>query len=455
MKASAQRAASRRREDATPVPPRSSASAPSMPVPLHMKDGVDAPMNTGAQQAASRHREDAPRAVRRPDATAVAPAPARRSRPDARRAPAFPPIPPLAARHFTPQPPALPPIPPPTARTFYSTPTGFILAATLWAIAALAVAGAYINQAVQEDIGRGLAAKQSVQDELDRRATEATLLYLIATGRASHRGLVLEPTQRFTEDPERPVPGRGDGELKYSGEAYRGLGRMRFAIQEESGLASVNAPRDPKFHAALQRVGVTRTNLRWIVPRVQDYIDLDDTLTLDGAERHDYRRRQQRPPANWLMMGPGELTRVLGVNETVAPEQWRTLRRLLTTRGSTGYNFNTMHPLVLQALLGVSAEAVSRVLQARETAPIRSLQDVATLTGVFPPVDGDLVRAQPSPFLRLSVWVEGAAMRSVTGISLTPSAQTAPWRKEYRYWDFVDDAAGTPRTPATALFPPT
>ena len=444
MKASVQRAASRRCEDATPVPPRRSASAPSVPVPLHIKDGVDAPMNTGAQQSASRHREDAPRAMRRPDATAIAPVPARRSRPDAPQPPAFPPIPPPAARTFTRR-----------RGPFRSPPAGFILAATLWAIAALAVAGAYINQAVQEDIGRGLAAKQGVQDELDRRATEATLLYLIATGRASHRGLVLEPTQRFAEDPERPVPGRGDGELTYSGEAYRGLGRMRFAIQEESGLASVNAPRDPKFHAALQRVGVTRTSLRWIVPRVQDYIDVDDTLTLDGAERHDYGRRQQRPPANWLMMGPGELTRVLGVNETVAPEQWRTLRRLLTTRGSTGYNFNTMHPLVLQALLGVSAEAVSRVLQARETAPIRSLQDVATLTGVFPPVDGDLVRAQPSPFLRLSVWVEGAAMRSVTGISLTPSAQTAPWRKEYRYWDFVDDAAGTPRTPATALFPPT
>lgn len=334
---------------------------------------------------------------------------------------------------------------------------GFILAATLWAIAALAVAGAYINSAVAEDIARGLAIKQGVQDALDRRATEATLLYLIATGRASHRGLVLETPQRFTDDVERPVPGRGDGELTYSGEAYLGIGRTRFAIQEESGLTSVNAPRDPKFHATLRRAGVSRANLRWLVPRVQDYTDTDDTLTLDGAERHDYRRRQQPPPANWRMAGPLELKRVLGVDGLIAAGEWRTLRRLLTVRGSTGYNFNTMHPVVLEALLGVSAEAAAPVIEAREAAPIRSLGDVATLTGVYPRVDPELVRARPSPFLRIAIWVEDGALRAVTGISLTPSSQTAPWRKEYRYWDFVDDAAqGAPRIPQTTLlFQPT
>lgn len=332
---------------------------------------------------------------------------------------------------------------------------GFVLAATLWAIAALAVAGAYVNQVVQDDVRRGLAIKARLQDDLDRRATQATLLYLIATGRTSHRGLVLETPQRFTDDPTRPVPGRGDGELTYSGEAYAGLGRMRFSIQEESGLVSVNAPRDPKFHAAVRGVGVSAAALRWIIPRVQDYTDLDERLTLDGAERHDYHRRQAPPPANWMMAGPAEFRKVLGVEALLGPGQWRTLRRLLTTRGSTGYNFNTMHPVVLQALLGVGAEAVARVLQAREDAPIRTLQDVATLTGVFPAVDAELVRARPSPYLRISVWAEGAAMRSITGISLTPAARTKPWRKEYRYWGFVDDAEGTPRVPATPLLGPT
>lgn len=334
-------------------------------------------------------------------------------------------------------------------------PRGFVLAATLWAIAALAVAGAYINARVQDDIARGIAIKERLQDALDRHATEATLLYLIATGRASHRGLVLETPQRFTDDPTRPVPGRGDGELTYSGEAYAGLGRMRFAIQEESGLVSVNAPRDPKFHAALRGIGISATSLRWIVPRVRDYTDLDETLTLDGAERHDYHRHQRPPPANWMMASPMEFKKVLGIDALLAPGQWAALRRLLTTRGSTGYNFNTMHPMLLKALLGVGDEAVARVLQAREAEPIRSLKDVATLTGVFPAVDAELVRMAPSPFLRISVWAQGAAMRSVTGISLTPSGRTTPWRKEYRYWDFVDDAEGTPRIPATPLLRPT
>lgn len=328
---------------------------------------------------------------------------------------------------------------------------GFILAATLWAIAALGLAGAWANRATEKDVEAARALKQSLQDDLARRSTEATLLYLLATGRASHRGLVLETPQRFTTIPERPVPGRGDGELAYSGEVYAGLGRMRFAIQEESGLASVNMPRDPRLHATLRRVGIAPRHLRWIVPRLQDYADLDHTLRLDGAERLDYQRAEAPPPANWRLVSPAELRRVLGMDEVLPPERWRVLRRLLTSRGTTGYNFNTMHPEVLRALLNVDAAAANAVLEAREAAPIVWLSDVAALTGAYPPIDAELVVPGPTPYLRISIWPQGAGMRSVTGVTLTPGAIERPWRKEYRYSDFVEDAATPHRVPATAL----
>ena len=329
---------------------------------------------------------------------------------------------------------------------------GFILAAALWAIAALALAGAYVSRAVEDDIEAARALKQALQDDLHRRGTEATLLYLLATGRVSHRGLVLETPQRFADSPRRPVPGRGDGELKYSGEVYAGLGRMRFAIQEESGLVSVNAPRDLKFDATLRQAGIAARQRRWIVPRVQDYTDLDHALRLDGAERYDYERLGAPPPANWRMVSPVELRKVLGVAALLPPERWRALRRLLTIRGATGYNFNTMHPEVLASLLHVDAEAVAALLDAREEAPIAWLSEVAALTGAYPAIDPALVVPRPTPYLRISIWPEGAGMRTVTGVTLTPGARVTPWRKEYRYSDFVDNAKAPHRAPATALF---
>ena len=221
---------------------------------------------------------------------------------------------------------------------------GFILVATLWTLAALTVLAAYMANVVESDVERATTAKQALEDELDRRSTEATLLYLLATGRMSHRGLVLETPQRFTPPGENPPASRGDGELTLGGEPFAGLGRARFALQEENGLASVNLPGEPQFAAVLSRAGVRREDLRWIVPRVRDYADLDDSLSLNGAERIDYARGNRPPPANWLLASPVELKRVLGIDGLVSDAQWRRIRPLLTARVAGRYNFTRCAP---------------------------------------------------------------------------------------------------------------
>ena len=92
---------------------------------------------------------------------------------------------------------------------------GFVLVATLWVLAALAVLAAYINGVVASDLERAVIAKRALQSELDRRSTEATLLYLFATGRMNHRGLILEEEQRFSNalPEDESLPDHGDGEL--------------------------------------------------------------------------------------------------------------------------------------------------------------------------------------------------------------------------------------------------
>ena len=76
-----------------------------------------------------------------------------------------------------------------------------------------------------------------------------------------------------------------------------------------------------------------------LMPRIRDYVDLDDTLSLSGAERFDYAQARLPPPANWFMAGTPELKRVLGMENMISPEQWRRLRPLLTPREQHGYNY--------------------------------------------------------------------------------------------------------------------
>ena len=332
-----------------------------------------------------------------------------------------------------------------------TTAGGFILVATLWTLAILTVVAAYVANVVESDVERAIAARQALENELDRRNTEATLLYLLATGRMSHRGLILETPQRFTPPGENPPASRGEGELTLGGEPYAGLGRTRFALQEENGLASVNLPGEPQFAAVLSRAGVRREDLRWIVPRIRDYADLDDSLSLDGAERIDYARGNRPPPANWLLASPVELKRVLGIDGLVSDAQWRRIRPLLTARAAGRYNFNTMRPEVIAALLEVDEETLAELLASRELRPIGDLDQVAALTGRRPKVDPDLLNIRPSIALRVSLWSRDAAMRETIGLTLTPQSETAPWRKEYWYTEAVDDVVGTLRSPATAL----
>ena len=313
--------------------------------------------------------------------------------------------------------------------------SGFVLVATLWALAALGLLATYINHVVATDVDRAIEEKRAFQAELDRRNTEATLIYLLATGRMNHHALILEEEQRFF-DPQRDrtaSPFRARGELRVTGAAYAGLGGTRFSIQDESGLVSVNAPRFPPFAALLGHIGLAEDGIRQVVARVDDYIDSDDTLNLGGAERQDYRRQGKEPPLNWIMSSPMELGEVLGIEDLIPRERWSQLWPMLTMRPVSNYNFNTMRPEILAALLELDEYGVRGVLEEREKGLLSRQTQLAMLSGKHLDIDEMEVAVLPSNFLKLAVWHETVGLRSIVGIELTPLGDVAPWRKDYRY----------------------
>ena len=328
---------------------------------------------------------------------------------------------------------------------------GFILAATLWALAALTVLAGYISSVADADVERALAARQALQDELDARGTENTLIYLLASTRRSHRGMIVEQEQRFSEPGGPILRHPGDGTVPMSGEAFKGLGRVRFALQDERGLFGINSPQQPFLGLALEHVGVRGVDAERLMPLIGDYIDMDNALALGGAERYDYARARRAPPANWFMAGPPELKRVLGFEELLSTDQWRRLRPLLTPGVQMGYNFNTMSPAAVAALVG-GEEPAQPLLEARNERAIRSLEQVADLTGRTLNLEPDLMLGLPSPVTRVAVWSVGSNRRSIVGLRLTPGSFIAPWRKEYRYSEPIDGQTSEPLVAETPLF---
>ena len=321
--------------------------------------------------------------------------------------------------------------------------------ATLWALAGLTLLAAYIDGVVATDVERAARAGRAFQSALARQSTEATLVYLFATGRMNHRGLILEEEQQFSDtlpDGEY-LPDHGDGELGMAGQVYAGLGGTRFSVQDEGGLVTVNVPELPLFTALLAHVGIAANDIERIVARVGDYVDEDDVLSLNGAEWHDYRQRGVPPPLDWIMASPLELGKVLGVEALLTPAQWRRLWPLLTVRPVFGYNFNTMRPEILAALLDLDEAGIRAVLEEREKGPISRLGQIAMLSGKHLDVDEMEVQLYPTRFLRIAVWHEDDASRLLSGIELTPLGESMPWRKDYRYSEPVriHDDSRTPR----------
>ena len=322
---------------------------------------------------------------------------------------------------------------------------GFILAATLWALVALAVVAAYIDGVTETNIDNAHRTKLMLQAELDRRSTEATLLYLLATNRMSPRSLLIENEQRFS-DFDTMLDDESDSELSLAGVRYAGLGDTAFSIQDENGLVSVNSPRDPLFRAMMRGVGLSEADLARLIPRVVDYIDLDDNLSLDGAEAKAYRDAELPPPSNWFLATPMEMSRVLGAADLIDHGQWRRLSSMATPRHLLSVNFNTMPEDVAAVVFGVEREALEAFFAERAEHRIANADQLFELTGKRPPVDPGLLAVMPSQFLRITTWWTGGGPRAIVGITLTPASQIAPWRTEYRYSEPVDHAAPLAQT---------
>ena len=240
--------------------------------------------------------------------------------------------------------------------------SGFILVATLFAIAVIAIGAAYFASRVE---GLQTAAfQQQALAETEREAVSIgqTLMQAVLLNPITERGLVIKAA------PKEP--------LLLDGRFYRLSDKTQIAVQDERGLISLNVNEDRQLRRFFSAVGLPAERHDRLIDTLRDYVDIDDLKRLNGAERRDYIEAKLPPPANDFFASRDELRRIPG---------WRELLVELEARGKPGaaerflsyfsahraiaVNLNTAPRLVVQTLAGIDQARITALLDQRRLTP--------------------------------------------------------------------------------------
>lgn len=259
---------------------------------------------------------------------------------------------------------------------------GFILAVTLWLLAAMAVVAAVIAVWSLEQVREASAYSARSQARQDMIGTRDTLLYLFATTDRTLAGLPMQrlrPEQvaqrRLDEFGYLDVTPRGD-ELRLDDRVYGGVGGLNFSIQDESGLFSLFWPQARDLDALLARYGVAEDRIPALRDHFLDYIDDDDFNRLHGAEARDYERLKRPAPANRRLLQGSEVQRIPGWDEL--PSALREeFAGVVSTHRAGPFNLNTAPLALLRRWLPGCPAVCESLLQMRDAAPFRTSPELA------------------------------------------------------------------------------
>lgn len=338
---------------------------------------------------------------------------------------------------------------------------GFVLVvvlAMLVTLSLLAGTVALVTQRLRDDY---LLQQRMLQDEVDMASTRATVVYMLLTQRMTFGGLTVDERVVLSADERQSARSEGDvisfmpvgNEIALDGSAYRGVGGVDFALQDDRGLVAVNWAA-PAVLQGLVRQGESEEPIETLRNLLLDYQDPDDLYRLNSAEAEDYQRDGLPPPSNRTLETPLELRRIKGWTEALGFLSDRELVGTATTTRSAQINVNTAPARVLASLPGVDMAMARRVVAARALVPFIQLSAFYQLLGTIP-ADEDALSLYPLPSGTLTLWGRGGGAVRVLHWTLTPLDDGGrPWREDYEFnLPQVDDDAGAPaRRPAAAVF---
>ena len=309
---------------------------------------------------------------------------------------------------------------------------GFVLAATLWILAIIAIGAAYFAERVERAVELAQRSRFASQTFVDFASTRAEILFRLNTTGFSLHGLGLAP----------------DTSIALDGRAYRGTGQDSVRLQDSRGLLNVNFPDREMVRRLVGFLGVPAERRDALLDTLLDYLDADNLRRLNGAEAAEYARLDLPPPANDWLATPHQLQNIIGWRDE--PELWKEQRllRFVTTSRLIGLNPNTAPAEILAALPGGNPDIARRMLELRRIAPFFAASQLVALTG-NPALDSEYFIFFPGNSIRLTQESTALPWAVQSEIFLTPNSDTAPWRVDYH----VRTAVASPARHATEIPP--
>lgn len=292
---------------------------------------------------------------------------------------------------------------------------GFVLALTLWVLAAMALTiGAFSDQS-QATLRLAKAAQKRVQAQIDIAQTQAEILYRLSTTPMSAYGLGPKPPHVISLD-DRP---------------YQGEGQDIVTLQDDRGLVNLNRSTEDQIARLLGALGVPGNERPHLIDTLKDYTDADDLRRLNGAERREYLDAEYLPPRNDDLLIPAEAHNILGWRDY--PGLWSPpgLPELTSTTTSPGLNPNTASPLIISALMGVPLDIAQNMTRQKEQTPYLSSPQLAIDLGVESQSLMLSVIPFPSDSIRITHHIPGQSWVLRYNVSLTGNAKDKPWRVNY------------------------
>lgn len=310
---------------------------------------------------------------------------------------------------------------------------GFILAATIWLLAGMALAAGFFALWAEKTLRQAYDSKADLQGEIDMANTQATLLYLLATQSLTVGGLTVPNQEQIATPPPPPTPDAWELGMNYlpqgteialDDRVYQGLGRTLFAIQDEGGLVGLafGLPRPRQLENLLGILGVPAERRGPLMDKLYDYTDKSPRKRLNGANREDYLHRGLPPPPNRPLLTSWEIKNIMDWPGEKTLWEPTPLPRLVTMAHGALPNPNTAPKLVLLALDMMDAETAERIIVFREKITFPNLAILMASTGKMLPYDETELRFFPAEHLRLSMWSVGSSRFKEIHVELTPSA---------------------------------
>lgn len=293
---------------------------------------------------------------------------------------------------------------------------GYVLVLTLSILAALTILASTFAERASKQLQFADSRQRDVQAALAISNAKAEMLFRLATASMSSFGL--GPTQELA--------------VRLDDHAYLADADTAVQLQDARGLLDINRVTDTMLTQFMaQYVGKADEQAR-LIDTLRDYTDEDDFVRVSGAEAPQYKLAGLPAPRNKDLISPEELARVLVWRDLPGIKKSRELLDRLTTQGGF-FNPNSMTRPVLLALPGMTAAGADAVIAHRELERFRTPDDFAATAQVpLEPLQFSLVFF-PAKSIRMTFCGRGVSWRHRYNVTLSPSAEKAPWQIDYAF----------------------